>query len=188
MDDSKPTNPKDRAATHRLDLTLWPDTATAYGALAFTEGDCKYGGFNWRPAGVSASVYVAACRRHLSKWYNGEESDPKTKVPHLANALACIAVIIDSYVHGSLNDDRPPATDVAKLLAEFEDKVKHLHEMFPNGPKRYVNKDTVSDRKYFTMASDNTRFGYVHKEINNKGYAAGELFPGSPELIKGELI
>ena len=137
----KATNPKDRAASSRLDLTLFPDTATAYGALAMTEGDLKYGGYNYRPAGVLASVYIAACRRHLAKWYNGEESDPKTEVPHLASAIACLAVLIDSLESGNLNDDRPPVVDVANLLTKFEDKVKHLQKIFPEGPQRFREKN-----------------------------------------------
>jgi hypothetical protein len=137
--EQKPTNPKDRAATYRLDLTLFPDTAIAYGALAMTEGDCKYGGYNYRPLGVSASIYIVACRRHLSKWYNGEYADPKTKVPHLASALACIAVIIDGIEMGNLKDDRPPSCDLARLLSSFEEKVKHLHTIYPDGPERITN-------------------------------------------------
>lgn len=134
---TKPTNPKDRAATARLDLSLFPDTAVAYGALAMTEGDLKYGGYNYRPAGVLSSVYVAACRRHLAKWYNGEEVDPKTRVPHLASAIACLAVLVDSLESGNLNDDRPPRVDVAGLINKLEVNVKHLQELFPNGPQRY---------------------------------------------------
>lgn len=150
----KPSNPKDRAATNRLDLTLFPDTAVAYGALAFTEGDCKYGGYNWRSAGVDASVYVAACRRHISKWYNGEEVDPDTLVPHLANALACIAVIIDAQYCNKLNDNRPPKAEVAALLNGFENIVSHLHKKYPNGVKRYVNKDSFPSGKYVAVAGD----------------------------------
>lgn len=106
-----------------------------------TEGDLKYGGYNYRPSGVLASVYVAACRRHLAKWYNGEWHDEKTKVPHLASALACIAVIIDAHECGVLNDDRPPRCDVADLLRGFEANVKHLQEIFPDGPARYRADD-----------------------------------------------
>ncbi len=136
----KDTNPKDRAATSRLDLTLFPSAAVAYGALAMTEGDLKYGGFNYRAAGVCVSVYVAACGRHLAKFYNGEECDPVTKVPHLANAIACLAVVIDSIEHGNANDDRPPKQDVAGLLARFEGNVKHLQEIFTAPPGRYTEK------------------------------------------------
>ena len=140
MDNKKPTNPKDRIATSRLDLSLFPDTAVIYGALAMTEGDLKYGGYNYRPAGVLSSVYVAACRRHLAKWFNGEECDPTTNVSHLANALACIAVLIDSFESGNLNDDRPPKVDVAGLLSKMETNVKYLQSLFPEGPSRFREK------------------------------------------------
>lgn len=140
MSDTKPTNPKDAAATTRLDLSLFPATARAYGALAMTEGDLKYGGYNYREAGVMASIYYAACGRHLDKWYNGEEIDPKTGVPHLANALACIAVLIEGVEMGNLNDDRPPRCDVAGLLARFQEKVAHLQKLFPRNAQRYRAK------------------------------------------------
>lgn len=140
--EGKPTNPKDRAATHRLDMTLFPDTAIAYGALAMTEGDSKYGGYNYRLGGVHASTYVAALKRHMAKWYNGEDIDPRTHVPHLASALACIAVLIDGYEAGVLVDDRPPIAGVGMkgLFDRFESISEHLHTLFPNGPKRYTEK------------------------------------------------
>jgi hypothetical protein len=137
---TKPTNPKDRAATTRLDLSNFPDTAVAYGALAMTEGGQKYGEYNYRVAGVQAHVYVAACRRHLAKWWNGEECDPKTEVPHLANAIACLAVLIDAYVCGVLNDDRPPVAPVAELLAWSETRVAHLQSEFPSKQPRHTEK------------------------------------------------
>lgn len=136
--DLKPTNPKDKDAISRIDLTLFPDTATIYGAWAMTEGHQKYGGYNYRPGGVLASVYVAAARRHLAKWFNGEHSDAKTLVPHLGSALACIAVIIDSLECGTLKDDRPPAVDITRLTDDLEKKVKHLQGLYPNGPERYT--------------------------------------------------
>jgi hypothetical protein len=136
--DLKPTNPKDKAATSRLDLSLFPDTATAYGSWAMSEGDLKYGGYNYRPGGVLASVYVAAARRHLSKWYNGQDADPKTKVHHLASVLACIAVLIDAIECNVLQDDRPPKVDMDDLLSRLEEKIKHLQSLFKDGPARYT--------------------------------------------------
>ncbi len=135
--DFKATNPKDRMATARLDLSLFPDTAIIYGALGMTEGDSKYGGYNYRVGGVLASVYVAACRRHMAKWFNGQETDPKTTVHHLASALACVAILIDAREAGVLKDDRPPQVPIAQLLDSLEASVKHLHTIFPNGPARY---------------------------------------------------
>jgi hypothetical protein len=137
----KEGNPKDNAATDRIDISLFPDTAVVYGALAMTEGHLKYGGYNYRPIGVSASVYYSALRRHMAKWFNGENDDPKTGVPHLANAIGCLAVLIDSIEARVLVDDRPPIVDVADLIERARWKVKHLQKMFPNGPKRYTQKD-----------------------------------------------
>lgn len=134
----KDTNPKDRMATSRLDLSLFPATAKAYGALAMTEGDLKYGGYNYRTAGVKASVYYAAANRHLDKWFNGEWADAETKVPHLASALACIGVLIDAIECQKLNDDRPPKSDMANLLNEMEQKVIHLQGLFTDGPDRHT--------------------------------------------------
>lgn len=139
----KPSNPKDRMAITRLDLSLLPATARAYGALAMTEGDLKYGGFNYRTVGVSASVYYAAANRHLDKWFNGEWEDKETGVPHLASALACIAVIIDAIECDKMTDDRPPKCDMANLLDQMQQKVIKLQKLFPEGPDRHteVNKE-----------------------------------------------
>ena len=137
-EDFKPTNPKDRAATTRLDLSLFPSTAVAYGALGCTEGDCKYGGYNFRDAGILASVYFAAIHRHLSKWFNGEWADAKTNVPHLASAIASLGILIDAIEANTMVDDRPPKVDVTGLLTRFEGNVKRLQELFPDGPRRYT--------------------------------------------------
>ena len=138
--DKKPSNPKDRAASNRLDISLFPQTAICYGALAYTEGDSKYGGYNFRAAGVNVSVYYSALNRHMFKYYNGEWADKKTGVPHLASALACIAAIIDGHELGNINDDRPPTVDMDGLLSTFEEVVSHLHTIFPNGPARVTQQ------------------------------------------------
>lgn len=139
-DDVKSTNPKDAAATSRIDLSLFPMSAIAYGALGMTEGDLKYGGYNYRLMGVLASVYVAAQMRHVGKWFQGEECDPRTKVPHLANAIACNAILIDAVEQGNLNDDRPPRQSV-KIYDDMEEIVKHLQTIFPRRISRYREKD-----------------------------------------------
>lgn len=144
MSETKESNPKDEAAAGtRLDLSLFPHTAVAYGALAMTEGHLKYGAYNWRVSGVKASVYIAALRRHLAKWEAGEEADPKTTVPHLASVLACCAIAIDACECGMLIDDRPPkVSDISEVYDWCEGIVKHLHRTFPpqDGPGRYTEE------------------------------------------------
>jgi len=92
--------------------------------------------------GARVSVYIAACRRHIMKYYNGEWEDKKTKVPHLASALACLAIIVDGVVKGNLVDDRPPRVE---RLSEYMDTivptfVKHLKDLYPDKVGRYTQE------------------------------------------------
>ncbi len=137
----KDTNPKDAAATSRLDLSLVPESAIAHCALAMTEGHLKYGGYNWRTAGVLASVYYAGMGRHRQRWWNGQDYDPKTLVTELGYIMANAAILIDAIEHGKLVDDRPPKQDANGLLTRLEAGVKHLQAMFKNGPKRHTEQD-----------------------------------------------
>ena len=81
-------------------------------------------------------MYKAALDRHMAKYYNGEWEDPKTRVPHLASALACIAVLIDGHEQGNLNDDRPPRQAMT-IYEEAEQIVAHLQEIYPRRAERY---------------------------------------------------
>jgi hypothetical protein len=133
---AKHTNPKDVAASTRVDLSLVPASALAYCALALVEGDLKYGGFNYRVMGVLASVYVAAAMRHIMKWFHGEDCDPRTKVPHLASALASITILVDGIEQGNLNDDRPPRQS-AEFFDRLEANMAHLQTILPRRTPRY---------------------------------------------------
>lgn len=133
--DTKPTNPKDRIAGSKLSAGLVPDVARIALALAFTEGAVKYGRFNWRVAGVRASVYRDAMERHMIKWWNGQDKDPATTVHHLANMMACCAIILDAELYGMLNDDRPPAPNrdaMANAVDAAESVTRHLKSLFEN--------------------------------------------------------
>lgn len=138
----KDTNPKDAIGSTKLPLDLVPDTLSVFAALAFTEGATKYGAYNWRVAGVRASIYKAALERHLKKWWNGEWADEKTKVPHLASVIACAAIILDAQVAGKLTDDRPPAISLSSLIDSLEDNVKYLKELHKDkNPHHHTEAD-----------------------------------------------
>lgn len=143
-DSTKPTNPKDAAAFDKAPLHLVPASFKAYTAVALAEGAMKYGSWNWRAAGVRASVYVSALQRHLDKWFNGEEFDPKTGVPHLANAAACLAVLIDSKTQMNMTDDRPPRQYALPGLIDKEvpHAIAGLRETFGHmTPKHWTIND-----------------------------------------------
>ena len=146
MSDTKPSNPKDIIGSTKLDMGLVPDILEAAAATAFLEGALKYGRFNWRVAGVSASVYHAAIKRHLKKWWNGQDFDKATRVHHLANSIACLAIILDAELYGKLTDDRPPCPDPDAMAAIIDGSgalISHLKALFASHtPHQYTISDT----------------------------------------------
>jgi hypothetical protein len=83
------------------------------------EGRDKYGPYNWRSEPVGPMAYIAAAKRHLSQYQDGEEIDPKSGYPHLGHAIASIGIIIDALETGNLIDDRPPAGNVGELIRKW---------------------------------------------------------------------
>jgi hypothetical protein len=108
------TNPKAIAGRKRLPMDLVPATAIAEESVAYAEGIGKgYGAYNWRESEVMVSTYMAALQRHMARYVNGEDVDPVTGVSHLASARACLGIIIDARVCGTLIDDRPKACNIS---------------------------------------------------------------------------
>ena len=143
----KRTNPKQHAGDGKLPYGLWPETATALGCLALLDGSLKYGRANWRAAGVQASTYYNAARRHLTAWFEGEEKDPDSGLDHLAHALACLAIIVDSRAMGNLYDDRNVAGGYRALVDQLTSEVNrvkanHAHR---DPPKHYTIADSAPD-------------------------------------------
>jgi hypothetical protein len=143
---SKPTNPKDTIGSDKVPIHLWPETATILGAMALLDGALKYGRANWRHDGARASIYFDACRRHLNKWFEGEDTDPDSGLPHLAHALASIAIVVDAEAMGELVDDRQFATssDGRRYAAAIDALTPHVKRL----------KDLYKDRKpkHWTIA------------------------------------
>lgn len=137
----KPSNPKEAFGDAKMPLDLLPDTAVVQFNLAFLEGALKYGQYNWRVAGVKTSTYVRAARRHLSKFWNGQDADPLTLVHELASVGACVAILLDAIACGKLNDDRPPRADMEKALADAAKVAAHLKQLFANhNPPQYTER------------------------------------------------
>lgn len=140
------TNPKDMVGSSKIPIHLWPETATVMGAVGLLDGALKYGRTNWRVAGVRASIYYDACKRHINKWFEGEDSDPDSGLPHLAHALACLAIVVDAQAAGKLNDDRMVQGGYANLVSELTPHVARLKELHSNSsPKHFTiqDKETV---------------------------------------------
>ncbi len=104
----------DKAQKHdygKPDLSLVPRVAMQQMALAFMNGEQKYGRWNYCK-GLEASRLVGAIRRHLAAWNDGEDNDRDSTanlgvtVSHLGCALAGLAMILRMQELGTLKDDR----------------------------------------------------------------------------------
>lgn len=195
MKDQKPTNtdnPKDAIGQTKLPLDLVPESAIAECCTAFLEGALKYGRFNWRAKGVRASIYVAALKRHLAKWYNGEDEDEKTTVNHLASVMACAAIILDAQLCGKLNDDRPPRAPVSKHIDTMGDKVKYLAELFKDeDPHQYTIADSevpIATKELEKKLMDKVMKDQLGTMLNDKFWdqVGGEPVGCHPRAFKGE--
>ena len=142
-DDSKPTNPKDIIGSDKLPIHLWPETATIMGCLGLLEGALKYGRNNYREIGVKASIYIDALRRHSARYFEGEDNDPDSGLPHLAHMLACCAILIDATAAGKLNDDRNYKGGYVDLVETLTPHVSRIKEKYKDrDPKHYTIADT----------------------------------------------
>ncbi|MDP3327199.1 dATP/dGTP diphosphohydrolase domain-containing protein [Parvibaculum sp.] len=70
-------------------------------------GALEYGAFNWGDAGVTATVYYDAIKRHLEEWFTSGSADRKSGENHLAHIMASCAILIDCEGMGNMDDDRP---------------------------------------------------------------------------------
>lgn len=115
-DSAEPSNPKKAFGMTKPPLHLIPDTAAVHMAMSFKDGATKYGPFNWRTSGVDATTYVAAARRHLALWFDGQELTSDSGVHNLGAVMACCAILLDAQAVGNLIDDRPPTANLEKIM------------------------------------------------------------------------
>jgi dATP/dGTP diphosphohydrolase len=96
---------KDDQQKDRWDLL--PTDAVRQVVKVLTFGASKYGDRNWEQGICYSRVYGAALR-HLSAWWEKEDTDPETGLSHLAHAGCCIAFLLAYSLRGMCRwDDRP---------------------------------------------------------------------------------
>lgn len=132
----KESNPKDAIGIKRVPFSTVPAPVVAEVGLAMLEGAIKYGRHNYRAIGVRSSVYYDAALRHLTAWWEGQDTDPDSGLPHIIKALACLFVLRDAELVDKLVDDRPPShkddwqKDLNKKAAELIEKYPDAKEAF----------------------------------------------------------
>lgn len=141
--ENDPLNPKDAIANTKLPLHLWPASATALGSLGIYEGMLKYGRTNWRAVPVKASVYIAALKRHIASYEEGENANPKTDGDHLGNALACLAILVDARTQGTIVDDRNfNGSGYLQLVETLGPQIENLQRQYGGlRPRHYTIAD-----------------------------------------------
>ncbi len=75
-------------------------------ALVFGKGAEKYAERNWE-RGYEWSKSLGAMQRHLALFWQGQDEDEETGLPHIAHAAWHALVLLAFYVRLTGEDDRP---------------------------------------------------------------------------------
>lgn len=133
----KDSNPKDSIGVKKVPFSTVPSPVIAEVGLAMLEGALKYGRHNYRAIGVRTSVYYDAALRHLTAFWEGQEIDPDSGLPHIVKAMACLVVLRDSQMIGNCVDDRPPSHKEG-WQADMNKHAEELISRYPNPKEAYV--------------------------------------------------
>lgn len=137
----KPTNPKDAIGIRKAPMSTVPMNVLVEIGIGMLEGASKYGRHNYRCAGVRSSVYFDATMRHLIAWWEGEDIDPDSGMPHISKALCSLVVLRDAQMQSMITDDRPPRS--APFYPAMNEKAIELIEKHAaKHPRHYTIDDT----------------------------------------------
>ena len=140
----KETNPKESAAIMKIPFGTISAPVMAEVGVAMLEGARKYGRHNYRITGIKAQVYYDACKRHLTDWWEGEDIDKASGLSHVTKAIACLVVLRDAMIQGTMDDDRPPPSpqgwqeDLQKVVEELFKKYPECKPAFTHKDKRKI--------------------------------------------------
>ena len=137
----KETNPKDSVGIKKAPLHMVPPAVMFEIGLGLAEGARKYGSYNFRSAGVRASVYYDALMRHMCQWWEGEDIDNDSNLSHVTKALSCLTVLRDAMMNNMWNDDRPIKHKNQEWLRENNKKMEQLLNKYPKGVDPFTELD-----------------------------------------------
>lgn len=79
-------------------------------ARVFTYGAAKYSDRNWEAPGFDYSSVYDSAMRHLDSWWQGQDIDEESGLPHLAHACANLLFLAQYRYSGYGKDDRKDLT------------------------------------------------------------------------------
>jgi len=137
----KDSNPKDAFGSRKVPLHMIPKQVLAGIALGMLEGACKYGAFNYRAVGVRCSTYLAAARRHLDAFEEGQDIDPESGLHHIDKALSSLVVMRDAMLNDMCEDDRPPAVTRANWMDRANELAGDILDRFARKAESFTEKN-----------------------------------------------
>ncbi len=142
---TKDTNPKDGVGSLKPSYTAVPVPVLYEIGAALTEGARKYGGYNWRVAGVRTSVYIDATRRHIDDFWEGQDIDPDSGLSHITKAIASLVVFRDAQIQNMVaNDDRPPSS--TPFMEDARARVTDIIARYPNPKPNFTQAEVAHMR------------------------------------------
>lgn len=139
---TKESNPKDAIGSTKPPIANVPLSVLSEVGMALAEGQYKYGGYNWRVIGVRASVYWDATFRHIKAWWEGEDTDPDSKLSHITKAISALMVLRDAMIQDNWTDDRPPRSKQKpeEVAAMYKEMLERLKSLQPDPVPGYTQK------------------------------------------------
>jgi len=102
----EPTGGAIKHDSGKPDLTLVTRAFEEATARAMMHGLKKYGRDNYREGGFTELRLLAACKRHLSAYIDGEDMDADSGNCHLDHACGALNMLLDLKARGLIEDDR----------------------------------------------------------------------------------
>lgn len=134
----KDTNPKDSVGVKKVPMHCVSGRVLLEMGLGMLDGGRKYGTHNYRSMGVRASVYFDAVMRHLLAFWEGEDTDPESGLPHIIKAITSLTVLRDSQVMGNWKDDRPVYLPGGAGVAELNKLAAKIIKRCPKAKKPFT--------------------------------------------------
>ena len=128
--ESADKNPKLALGAAKPGVHNIPPAALVAIGRVMQEGERKYGPMNWRTEAVPVSVYYDAALRHLLAYWDGQDIDVESGLPHLWLAASNLCILIDAHTSGGvwLDDDRPPVAGFTNvLLSDINETIKDMY-------------------------------------------------------------
>jgi len=163
----KETNPKDALGTNKIAMHTVPPRVLLEIALAMTEGGRKYGTYNYRKAGVRASIYYDAAMRHLMAWWEGEDVDPDSGLSHIIKGIASLVVLRDSMCSGNWADDRPIRLPDGANISEYNKMAADLVERYPECKEPFLELSKKPEKPAAIVTFSGGAFDFINPDLES---------------------